>query len=55
MIKSDEENQFNEQEFLIFCRNYDSTTSDIFLKRPTHSFTQFITLAQQIIKKKQLK
>jgi len=51
MIKSDEENQFNEQEFFIFCRNYDSKTSDIFLKRPTHSFTQFITLAQQIIKK----
>jgi len=51
MIKSDEENQLNEQEFLIFCRNYDSKTSDIFLKRPTHSFTQFITLAQQIIKK----
>lgn len=51
MIKSDEENQFNQQEFLIFCRNYDSKICDTFLKRPTHSFTQFINLAQKIIKK----
>lgn len=51
MIKSDGENQFNQQEFLIFFRNNDSKTSDIFFKRPTQSFTKFISLAQLIIKK----
>lgn len=51
VLKSDEDNTFNQQEFLIFCRNYDSQSSDLFLKRPTSSFTEFISLAQKIIKK----
>lgn len=30
LLKSDEGDKFNQQEFLIFCRNYDSQSSDFF-------------------------
>lgn len=48
-IKLDNDN-FKQEEFLIFCRNYDSSTSNLFLKRPTSSFTEFVSMAQEIIK-----
>lgn len=51
MLKSEEVGSFDKQEFLIFCRNYDSITSDLFLKRPTSSYVEFISKAQKIIKK----
>jgi len=30
LLKSDEDDTFNQQEFLIFCRNYDSQSSVFF-------------------------
>lgn len=47
MLKPDE----NQQEFLIVCRNYDSQSSNLFLKIPTFKFTEFIRMAQKLIKK----
>lgn len=46
-----DDNSFKQEEFLIFCRNYDSLTSNLFLKRPTSNFTAFVSNAQQIIKR----
>jgi len=46
-----DDNSFKKEEFLIFCRNYDSSTNELFLKRPTSCFTEFVSIAQQIIKK----
>lgn len=41
---------FKQEEFLIFCRNYDSSTNGLFLNRPTSCFTELVSMAQQIIK-----
>lgn len=52
MLKDIEDTQFDNQEFLIFCKNYSSQTSSLLhLKRPTACFTEFVSLAQKIIKK----
>jgi len=50
MLKDTEGATFNKQEFLIFCKNYSSETSLLHLKRPTVDFTEFVSLAQKIIK-----
>ncbi|CAI6373659.1 unnamed protein product [Macrosiphum euphorbiae] len=39
----------NKLDFLIFCKNYDSKTSEMHLKVPTYELTQFIILAQKIL------
>lgn len=49
-MKSDD-NSFEKEEFLIFCRNYDSSSNRLFLNRPTSIFTEVISMAQKIIKK----
>jgi len=46
-----DDNSFKQEEFLIFCRNYDSLTNGLFLKKPTSCFTEFVSMAQQIKKK----
>jgi hypothetical protein len=52
MLKDIEDTQFDNEEFLIFCKNYSSQTSSLLhLKRPTVCFTEFVSLAQKIIKK----
>jgi len=51
IITQPDDNNFKEEEFLIFCRNYDSFTNGLFLKRPSSCFTEFVSMAQQIIKK----
>lgn len=51
MLKDIEDATFNNQEFLIFCKNYSSENSLLHLKRPTVDFTEFVSLAQKIIKK----
>lgn len=51
MLKETNDEQFNEKEFLIFCKNYDSQSSNLFLRRPTDLFEKFISHAQIIIKK----
>lgn len=33
LLKSDEDDTFNQQKFLIFCRNYDSQSSNFFFKK----------------------
>ena len=50
-ITHNDDEQFNEKEFLIFCKNYDSQSSNLFIKRPTDLFEKFIFHAQIIIKK----
>lgn len=50
MLKETNDEQFNEKEFFIFCKNYDSQSSNLFLRRPTDSFEKFIFHSQQIIK-----
>lgn len=51
MLKETNDEQFNEKEFLIFCKNYDSQSSNLFLRRPTDLFEKFIYHAQLVIKK----
>lgn len=51
MLKETNDEQFNEKEFLIFCKNYDLQSSNLFLRRPTDLFEKFIFHAQIIIKK----
>ncbi|KAL4096889.1 hypothetical protein QTP88_021764 [Uroleucon formosanum] len=51
MLKETNDEQFNEKEFLIFCKNYDSQSSNLFLRRPTNLFEKCIYHAQLIIKK----
>jgi len=52
MLKDIEDATFDNQEFLIFCKNYSSETSSLLhLKRPTLDFTDFVSLAQKTIKK----
>lgn len=48
MVKSDF-SITNKLDFLIFCKNYDSKTSEMHLKVPTFELTQFIILAQKIL------
>jgi len=51
MLKETNDEQFNEKEFFIFCKNYDSQSSNLFLRRPTDSFEKFIFYTRKIIKK----
>lgn len=51
IITQPDDNNFKEEEFLIFCRNYDSSSNGLFLKRPSSCFTEFVSMAQKIIKK----
>lgn len=50
MIKSNYSIQ-NKLEYLIFCKNYDSTTLETHLKLPTDIITEFIILSQNILAK----
>jgi hypothetical protein len=52
MLKDIEDVTFDNQEFLIFCKNYSSDISLILnLKRPTENFCKFVSIAQKILKK----
>jgi hypothetical protein len=55
-LKDIEGATFDNQEFLMFCKNYSSDISSILkLKRPTENFSKFVSIAQKIFKKKLLK
>jgi len=51
MLKYDEDHTFNNQAFLIVWRNYNSQSSNLFLKIPTSNFTKCISIVQNSIKK----
>jgi hypothetical protein len=52
MLKDIEVATFDNQEFLIFCKNYSSDISSILnLKRPTENFCKFVSIAQKFLKK----
>lgn len=47
MVKSD--NIPNKLEYFIFCKNYDSKTSELHLKLPTTAITEFVISSQKIL------
>jgi len=54
LLKNEDTKYFDENEYFIFCKNYDSNlnmNSYLHLKRPTDNLINFVTLAQNIIKK----